>query len=188
MVTKKDRIRYINKLACRRCPYRYKCYKGRKGYKEVEFNKDEFIKPNGLWQKAEGKKPVFKKRRVQKETRKMVTITLVPDRQKMVNRMCLSEHPFGSIKRFQDSSYFLLKGNRKVTGEFALFSLSYNIQRATNLLGFKEVLKKMKGCLFFFIIPHCINAENTVKNVREIPEELKCFIVGQSGGTVLLTR
>ena len=163
MVTKKDRIRYINKMACRRCPYRDKCYKGRKGFKEVEFNKDEFCKPNGVWQKSEGKKPVFQKRRVKREKRMMVTITLVPDRRKMANRMCLSEHPFGSIKRFQDSSYFLLRGNRKVTGEFALFSLTYNMQRAINLLGFEEVMRKIIGYLFFFTDPHCTNAENAYK-------------------------
>ena len=93
----------------------------------------------------------------------MVTIVLVPDRRKMANRMCLSEHPFGSIKRFQDSSYFLLRGNRKVTGEFALFSLTYNMQRAINLLGFEEVMRKMTGYLFFFTDPHCTNAENTYK-------------------------
>ena len=126
-----------------------KCYKGRKGFKEVEFNKDEFCKSNGVWQKSEGKKPAFQKRRGKREKRMMVTIVLVPDRRKMANRMCLSEHPFGSIKRFQDSSYFLLRGNRKVTGEFALFSLTYNMQRAINLLGFEEVMRKMTGYLFF---------------------------------------
>ena len=162
-VTKKDRIRYINKMACRRCPYRDKCYKGRKGFKEVEFNKDEFCKSNGVWQKSEGKKPAFQKRRGKREKRMMVTIVLVPDRRKMANRMCLSEHPFGSIKRFQDSSYFLLRGNRKVTGEFALFSLTYNMQRAINLLGFEEVMRKMTGYLFFFTDPHCTNAENAYK-------------------------
>lgn len=38
----------------------------------------------------------------------------------MSERMCLSEHPFGTIKRAMGFSYFLLKGLRKVTGEFAL--------------------------------------------------------------------
>ena len=32
--------------------------------------------------------------------------------------MCLSEHPFGTLKRIQGSYYFLLRGNRKTQGEF----------------------------------------------------------------------
>ena len=143
-VTRRDTIRYINKTACRHCPFRNQCHNTKKGFKEIEFRKDEFIKPNGIWIKASGGKPEFHKRRVEKEKRMMVTLTLRPDRKKTVNRMCLSEHPFGTIKRSQDSSYFLLRGNAKVTGEFALFSLAYNLQRAVNLLGFDEVLRRMK--------------------------------------------
>ena len=130
-------------MACRNCKFRNQCYKGKKGFKEVEFNKDEFVKPNGIWMKSNGKKPAFTKSKVKRELRKMVTIIFRPDKQKMANRMCISEHPFGTIKRSLDSSYFLLRGNRKVTGEFALFSLAYNINRAINLLGFEEVMRRM---------------------------------------------
>ena len=144
-VTRKDKIRYINKTACRHCPLRNQCYQGSKGFKEVEFSKDEFVKPNGVWMKSIGKKPEFHKRHIKKEKRMMVTITLRPDRRKMAQRMCISEHPFGTLKRTQGSSYFLLKGNRKVTGEFALFSLAYNMQRALNLLGFEKMMKRMSS-------------------------------------------
>ena len=163
-VTKKDRIRYINKMACRRCPYRDKCYKGRKGFKEVEFNKDEFCKSNGVWQKSEGKKPAFQKRRGKREKRMMVTIVLVPDRRKMANRMCLSEHPFGSIKRFQDSSYFLLRKNAKVTGEFALFSLAYNLRRAVTILGFDEVMRRITRNTPLYFICLYPDSKNCRKN------------------------
>lgn len=142
-VTKKDRIRYINKLACRKCPYRSKCYQGKKGFKEVEFHKDEFVKPNGRWQKADGQKPEFQRRQVQKEKRTIVSIVFRPDKQKADRRKCLSEHPFGTIKRTLDSGYFLLCGNAKVTGEFALFSTAYNIKRSINLLGFDKVMRRM---------------------------------------------
>lgn len=142
-VTKKDKIRYINKMACRHCSYKNQCTKAKKGFREVDFRKDEFIKPNGMWRKAEGKKTTFKKRKVNRENRKMAVITLRPDRHKTATRMCLSEHPFGTIKRSLDSSYFLLRGNSKVTGEFALFSLAYNMIRAINMLGFDEVMKRM---------------------------------------------
>lgn len=142
-VTKQGRIRYINKTACKRCPYRDQCTKSKKKFKEIEFYKDEFEKPNGNWQKSQGRKPDFKRRKHKTELRMMAVVTLHPDRQKMANRMCLSEHPFGTIKRALDSSYFLLRGNAKVTGEFALFSLTYNLQRALNLLGFEEVMRRM---------------------------------------------
>ena len=66
----------------------------------------------------------------------------------MAQRMCLSEHPFGTLKRIQGSYYFLLSGNRKTQGEFALFSLGYNLQRLLNHLGFKKMMKQLisTGC------------------------------------------
>ena len=73
----------------------------------------------------------------------MVKFFLKPNIEKMSNRMCLSEHPFGTIKRAMGATYFLLKGLRKVAGEFALFCLGYNIERARNLLGFNKMMKLM---------------------------------------------
>lgn len=37
--------------------------------------------------------------------------------------MCLSENPSEIIKRAMEATYFLLKGLRKVAGEFTLFCL-----------------------------------------------------------------
>lgn len=68
-----------------------------------------------------------------------------PDRNKTAERMCLSEHPFGTIKRAMGFTYFLLKGMRKVTGEFALMCLGYNIKRVRNLLGFDKMMELMAG-------------------------------------------
>ena len=65
--------------------------------------------------------------------------------EKMSQRMSLSEHPFGTIKRVMGATYFLLKGLRKVEGEFALFCLGYNIERAKNLLGFGKMMELMAG-------------------------------------------
>ena len=142
-VTKQDRIRYINKMACKKCPVRNNCCKAKKGFKEVDFYKDEFVKPNGNWIKSKGQKPIFRNGNIKKKIQKMVVLIFHPDKQKMANRMCLSEHPFGTIKRTLGSYFFLLRGNRKVTGEFSLFSLAYNIQRAINLLGFDKVMERM---------------------------------------------
>ena len=46
-----------------------------------------------------------------------------------------SEHPFGTIKHCDDSRHFLCRGKEKVTAEFALSALSYNIRRAIALCG-----------------------------------------------------
>ena len=142
-VTKQDKIRYINKLACKNCPYRSNCCTAKKGYKEVDFYKDEFVKANGKWIKSKGEKPVFNKSKIKKTIQKMVVLIFRPDKHKMANRMCLSEHPFGTIKRTLGAYFFLLRGNRNVTGEFSLFSLAYNIQRAVNYLGFDKVMERM---------------------------------------------
>lgn len=56
----------------------------------------------------------------------------------------MSEHPFGTIKRAMGASYFLLKGLRKVAGEFALLCLGYNIERAKKLLGFNKMMELMR--------------------------------------------
>lgn len=149
-IKKNGNIRYANKNACRHCPNRNKCYKGRNEWKEIDFTKDCLEKPCRDWLKAEGKEPDKTKTGKGKnhfERRKVVRFFLKPDRNKTAERMCLSEHPFGTIKRGMGFSYFLLKGLRKVTGEFALMCLGYNIKRAKNLFGLKKMMELMKtGC------------------------------------------
>ena len=145
-IKKNGNIRYANKNACRHCPNRNKCYKGKNEWKEIDFTKDCLEKPCKDWLKTEGKKPDIggaNKGKYHFETKKVVRFFLKPDRKKTAERMCLSEHPFGTIKRAMGFSYFLLRGLKKVTGEFALMCLGYNIKRAKNLLGFEKMLKLM---------------------------------------------
>lgn len=96
--------------------------------------------------KAEGKKPEETKTggKWHYEKRKVVKFFLKLDKEKMMHRMCLSVHPFGTIKRAMGSTYFLLRGMRKVAGEFALFCLGYNLERAKNLLGFQKMMEMME--------------------------------------------
>ena len=70
----------------------------------------------------------------------------------MAQRMCLSEHHFGTLKRAQGSYYFLLRGNQKTQGEFALFSLGYNIQRMINSLEFENLINQIEAMAHFGII------------------------------------
>lgn len=145
-IKKNGNVRYANKNACRHCSNRNKCYKGKNEWKEIDFTKDCLEKPCREWLKAEGKEADnIKAAKVMShfERVKFVSFFLKPDRTKTVERMCLSEHPFGTIKRAMGFSYFLLKGLRKVTGEFALMCLGYNIKRAKNLLGFDKMMELM---------------------------------------------
>jgi transposase len=146
-IKKNGNIRYANKNACRHCPNRNKCYKGKNEWKEIDFTKDCLEKPCKDWLKTEGKKPDIggaNKGKYHFETKKVVRFFLKPDRKKTAERMCLSEHPFGTIKRAMGFSYFLLRGLKKVTGEFALMCLGYNIKRAKKLLGFEKMLELME--------------------------------------------
>lgn len=149
-IKKNGNIRYANKNACRHCPNRNKCYKGKNECKEIDFTKDCLEKPCKDWLKAEGKHPdkaKMVKGKFHFEKQKVVRFFLKPDREKMAERMCLSEHPFGTIKRTMGFSYFLLRGLQKVTGEFALMCLGYNIKRAKNLFGFDKMMELMAvGC------------------------------------------
>jgi transposase len=58
-------------------------------------------------------------------------------------RNCMSEHPFGTIKRGFNQGYLLLKGLRKVGGEMGLTMLAYNIRRVINILGVSKLMKNM---------------------------------------------
>ena len=144
-IKKNGNIRYANKNACKHCRNRNKCYKGKGEWKEIDFTKDTLEKPCKEWLKAEGKECENAKQAVKGhfEKVKVVKFFLKPSFEKMSQRMCLSEHPFGTIKRAMGATYFLLKGLRKVTGEFALFCLGCNMERAKNLLGFEKMMQLM---------------------------------------------
>lgn len=148
--------------------------KGITRWKEVDFGKDSLEKKAKWWedetqkqseQQADDPKSLAKtqttsdkkddsnkkdppnppKKKRQYERIKLVRVKLKPDRKKMDQRKCLSEHPFGTIKRAMGATYFLLKGKVKTTGEFALLSMGYNLARVENLLGFSVLMQRVRG-------------------------------------------
>lgn len=138
-------IRYCNKLACKRC--KHKCTSA--DFKEADFNKDRLIIT------ARGYKPLTdshgdeggdKPQRHHRKTvvKKVVSYVLHLDERKMDQRKCLSEHPFGTLKRSLGQYYFLLKGFAKVTAEMAMFCLSYNMRRAINIKGVPALLAALR--------------------------------------------
>jgi len=70
-------------------------------------------------------------------------VHIKPDKEIYRQRKSLSEHPFGTVKRAMDGGYCLTKGKRKVTGEFALIFLAYNLKRVVNILGTKKLMQIM---------------------------------------------
>ena len=53
-IKKNGNIRYANKNACRHCPNRNKCYKGKGEWKEIDFTKDTLEKACKEWLEAGG--------------------------------------------------------------------------------------------------------------------------------------
>ena len=58
----------------------------------------------------------------------------------MRERAALAEHPFGTMKRWMDQGYFLLRGLEKVQAEFSLTVLAYNLKRVIRIVGVPQLL------------------------------------------------
>ncbi|MCL2410535.1 MAG: IS1182 family transposase [Treponema sp.] len=67
-------------------------------------------------------------------------ITISSDKAILKQRKCIAEHPFGTVKRAMDAGYLLTKGKRKVRGELSLAFLAYNLKRAVNIIGAKQLI------------------------------------------------
>lgn len=131
-------IRYCNKLACKRCTC--KCTKAK--FKEADFSKDQLVKRSASKKKDsdEIKPQTGQKAKKKPIVYKMVSYVLHLDQNKMNRRKCISEHPFGTLKRSLNDYYFLLKTKVKVEAEMALFGLSYNMRRAINMVGVEKMM------------------------------------------------
>lgn len=62
----------------------------------------------------------------------------------MLQRKSSVEHPYGTMKWTWDGDYFLLKGLKKVKGEFSLMTLAYNLRRVLSLLGVECLLEALR--------------------------------------------
>ncbi|MCR4707131.1 MAG: transposase [Clostridiales bacterium] len=76
---------------------------------------------------------------------KRVMIFIRRDISKQKQRQETSEHPFGTIKHYDGAGYFLCKGKEKVTAEYALSCLGYDIRRAITICGgVKALIQRFK--------------------------------------------
>ncbi|MCD8207852.1 MAG: transposase [Bacteroidales bacterium] len=136
--------RYYNKLACRGCPYKEKCSKTKNAWVEVDFSKDCLEKPiRGFHKDDPPKKGGGRNKGGKMKKVKFVRLVLRPDKGKTSKRFGVSECPFGTMKRAMGCTHFNLRGLEKTDGEFALFALGYNLERAKNILGFERLMELM---------------------------------------------
>jgi transposase len=103
--------------ACAGCPLRAQCTTSKYGRKLVRWVDQEVIER--LQARNRGRPELLKLRKT------------------------LAEHPFGTIKWGVDQGFFLLKGMRKVTTEFGLTVLSYNLKRVLNILGVEQMISSL---------------------------------------------
>jgi transposase len=61
----------------------------------------------------------------------------------MLKRKAMAEHPFGTIKRWMNQGYFLMRGKQNVSTEMRLSLLAYDIKRVRNILGVKTMLEAL---------------------------------------------
>lgn len=116
---KTKRLNYKNKEACNGCEYKDLCTKSKKGRVITRTIDQDFL--DTVDQRTSANKELYK-------TRQMIV-----------------EHPFGTIKRGWGISYFLTRGIESVKTEVSLAFLAYNMKRIINILGVKEILRRLKG-------------------------------------------
>ena len=80
-------------------------------------------------------------------------LQVLNSRHKYKRRQAIVEHPFGTIKRSWGFYYTLLKGKEKVSGEYSLVFLAYNMRRAVSILGVSDLIERVKRLFFRFFAP-----------------------------------
>ena len=108
-------IKNYRTSACGRCALRPRCTRNREGRKITRWVDEHLLE--------------------------VMEHRLARDRALFAQRKTLSEHPFGTMKRGMDQGYFLLKGLRKVRGEFSLTVLAYNLKRVLNIVGVPQLVE-----------------------------------------------
>lgn len=101
-------IRYDATSACRACPLKQRCTRnngGRRLTRWVDAHLLEEMEPR-----------VRSRPEVMKQRKQLV------------------EHPFGTMKRWWDQGFFLMRGLEKVRTEFSLTVLAYNLRRVLTLV------------------------------------------------------
>jgi transposase len=114
--TKAGMKRYWQASACRGCALKDQCTRGT--YREVTRTVNEEV--------------------VDAAAKRMT-------RERCIERSSLVEHPHGTMKWMMGVPRFLVRGLRKVRGEYALVVTGYNLKRALSVLGFAGMMDMVRG-------------------------------------------
>lgn len=113
-VEKGRQIRYYSTSACQQCLLKSKCTRNKESRRITRWVHESIMEEM--------------QQRVRENS----------DKVKLRKRIV--EHPFGTIKRWMEQGYFLTRGLEKVRGEMSLTVLVYNLKRAINIIGVKELI------------------------------------------------
>jgi transposase/IS5 family transposase len=102
----RDHLFLYRTNACRTCPLKAQCTKGKRRTVTRHYHEDALARMNARVEADPGL---------------------------MRLRGCVAEPPYGTIKRKMGNGRFLLRGLAKVTGEIALSILAFNLHRIVNL-------------------------------------------------------
>ncbi|MCK9218378.1 MAG: transposase [Firmicutes bacterium] len=135
---------YSSKIACRFCTN--KCTGSKT--KVVAFGPNTKYVPIRMNPCKERQLPLMPKdaklpNNFKKRSDKKVLIRMKHIDKMAAERMCLSEHPFGTVKWYNLSHYVLCRGKEKVTAELGLCFLAYNLRRAINMVGVHKLIAAM---------------------------------------------
>ena len=75
--------------------------------------------------------------------KKKVVLRIQDDKEKLKQRMCLLEHPFGTVKWYRSAHYLLCRGKTKAAAELGLSFLAYNMTRAISMVGVRKLIEAM---------------------------------------------
>ena len=109
---------YRNYAACKKCEFKDRCTKAKKGRTVCRHADQDFLE------------------RIDLQTKRNM--------EKYKLRQMIVEHPFGTIKRGWGAYFFLTKRKVSVSAEISLSFLAYNLKRAINILGTEEILRRLR--------------------------------------------
>jgi transposase len=143
---------YASKEACRQCPN--KCTPG-KTHKTVSFGPNTRVIPVIMYGESR-----FQLQHIPQDLpmspfnhtldrndlpKKKVQLRIHSDTAVLKKRMCIVEHPFGTVKWYHDARYLLCRGIEKATGELGLSFLAYNLKRAINMVGVQAIVEQIRS-------------------------------------------
>ena len=139
--------RYHRLSVCLKC--RNKCTLGKR--RVITFKSDEIRVLTDFYEKAASGKitkkvtNAFVKLKSNVKRKKIVILRYFPNQHRLRIRNQVVEHPYGTVKRWNDGYFLLLKGRVKAAAEMALTFLGYNMKRAINAVGIKQLLEVIRA-------------------------------------------